>query len=193
MTRALVTREQWLDAGIERFGSSGLAGLKVEAMASALGSSKAGFYWYFKSRLGFEQALFEHWRAQETKRIIAVAENAGTPRRKILRLFMEVVHLRRSADFLFHLRRLARKRRSLARLLEETEAERLDYLASILTELGKEEHEAMETAEAIYHLYLGWYERNQFKRSTPEEIGRLLQIVSVLVGVDLAIDEGAGP
>src|SRR5262245_26598257 len=100
MARANVAREEWLDAGIERFGSAGLSGLKVEAMAAALGSSKAGFYWYFKSREGFEQALFDHWRELETRRIIAAAEKAGSPAEKVLRLCLEVLPLRRSADFL---------------------------------------------------------------------------------------------
>ena len=40
-------------------------------MARSLGTSKAGFYWYFESRRRFEAELFEHWRAEETKRIIA--------------------------------------------------------------------------------------------------------------------------
>jgi AcrR family transcriptional regulator len=183
MGRAIVTRAEWLDAGVESFGKAGLPGLKVEAIARRLGSSKAGFYWYFKSRDAFEHALFEHWRAIETKRIIAAAEQAGEPL-EIMRLFMEVIHLRRSQDFTFHLRRLARKRRSLAKLLDETEAERIGYLASVLVELGKDEAAAFDAAEATYHLYLGWYERNQFKTNTPEEIQKQLGVVGRIVSID---------
>src|SRR5258706_9144811 len=146
MGRALVTRRKWLDAGLEGFGKAGVSGLKVEAMGRALGSSKAGFYWYFKSRKAFEQELFEHWRAEETKRVIAASAAAGAPLEKLLRLVQEVLQLRRSADFTFHLRRLARRRKSLARLLEETESERLGYLTGVLVELGKPEAEAAEAA-----------------------------------------------
>jgi AcrR family transcriptional regulator len=190
MGRAQVTREQWLDEGLESFGRHGLAGLKVEAMASRLGSSKAGFYWYFKTRAGFEKALFEHWRAQETQRIIAAAETEGSPADKILRMFMEVIQLRRSADFLFHLRRLAQKRRSLARLLEQIENERLSYVASVLAELGKDPSDAMETAEAMYHQYLGWYERNQFQPLTQRELRKQLRVASLIVGLDLEARKG---
>src|SRR5262245_21963338 len=156
MARSVVTREQWLDLGLVRFGEAGLAGLKVEAMARDLGTSKAGFYWYFTSRQDFEQALFAYWRETETLRIITIAETATSPARKILVLFSEAVHLRQSSDFVFHLRRLGRKRKAAARLLEDTENQRLAYLAQVLIELGKSEREAAEVAERIYHFYLGW-------------------------------------
>src|SRR5580765_3868076 len=97
--KAVVTREQWLDAGLARFGEHGLAGLKVEAMARTLGSSKAGFYWYFKSRPAYEHALFAHWRTVETERIIAVAQAAPAPVDKLLALFTEVFYRRGNADF----------------------------------------------------------------------------------------------
>jgi alkyl sulfatase BDS1-like metallo-beta-lactamase superfamily hydrolase len=45
-------------------------------------------------------------------------------------------------------------------------------------------------AEAIYHLYLGWYERNQFKRSTSAELAKQLRVVGVLAGAELAPAEG---
>jgi len=179
--KPVVTREQWLDVGLERFGEQALAGLKVEAMARTLGSSKAGFYWYFKSRAAFEQALFEHWRAIETKRIIAVAEAAVDPARKLRALFTEVIHLRGGGDFLFHLRRLARKRRSLARLLEQTETERLEYVAGILEALGKDRKSAHAAAEVIYHLYLGWYERHRFEPTSKSEARKQMRVVGVLI------------
>jgi AcrR family transcriptional regulator len=185
MGRAVVTREQWLDLGIERFGELGLAALKVEAMARDLGSSKAGFYWYFKSRAAFEQALFEHWREVETRRIIAVAEGSRRPVDRIRALFTEVIHRRTAGDFLFHLRRLARRRRSLQGLLVRTETERIGYLASMLGVLGTGTEEAEVAAEAVYHLYLGWYERNRFQRTTAAEAKKALGVVSRIIGIDL--------
>jgi AcrR family transcriptional regulator len=181
-----VTKTQWLDAGMVRFGTSGLDGLKVEAMARELGSSKAGFYWYFKSRPAFERALFDHWRTEETRQIIAAAERARTPAQKIALLFAQVIHLRRGKDFLFHLRRLAQSRPRLARLLEEIEAERIGYLAVVLQELGKNPAEARQAAETVYHLYLGWYERHRFRPTTRVEANKQLCAVSALIGVEIA-------
>ncbi len=192
MARALVTRGQWLDAGSQAFGKAGLSGLNVEAMAARLGSSKAGFYWYFKSRARFEAELFEHWREAETKRIIAAAEAAGGPGERLVRLFLEATRVR-SGDFLFHLRRLARKKPRVARLLSATERERIGYLALLLVELGKPEDEALESAEALYHLYLGWYERNHLSRPTAEELAKQARIAGRLVGVELALPEGVEP
>lgn len=185
MGRAQVTRQEWLDAGIECFGKAGLAGLRVEAMARSLGSSKAGFYWYFTSRKQFENELFDHWRAEQTQAVIEASQGADTPLAKLLQLVETVVQLRHSGDFTFHLRRLARRRKSVARLLRETEAERLGYLTSVLVELGKTPNEAGEMAEVIYHFYLGWYERNHLERITPERRKQLVRIVGQIAGVAL--------
>ncbi len=184
-TPAAVTREMWLDIGVFRFGEAGLAGLNVQAMARELGSSKAGFYWYFKSRARFERALFAHWRLHETDQVITEAERARSPVDKLRVLFDAAMRLRRSGDFLFYLRRLARSRKDLARLLADTEGERLAYLASVLVDLGKGDAEAREIAERIYHFYLGWYERSRFRKPGPEEVARQLRGVSAMIGVDL--------
>ena len=186
MAAPKVTRTQWLDSGMQRFGTAGLAGLKVEAMARELGSSKAGFYWYFKSRPAFERALFEHWCSVQTVEIIAAAEHARTPAQKLSLLFSQVIHTRSGTDFLFHLRRLAQRRVHLARLLDDVEAERLGYVAKVLEQLGKPPREARHAAEGVYHLYLGWYERNHFRPTSPAEARKQLRALSTLIGVELS-------
>ncbi|MBI3557404.1 MAG: hypothetical protein HY074_14160 [Deltaproteobacteria bacterium] len=146
-------------------------------------SSKAGFYWYFRSRADFERQLFGHWRELETRRVIAEAQSEADPARKVERLFHAVVQLRGSGDFLFFLRRLALRRPQLARLVQATEAERLSFVTGTLQELGVAE--PVLTAESLYHLYLGWYERNRFKAPSAAEISRQLRVVSRMIGAQL--------
>jgi len=183
MARKVVAREKWLEAGLAGFGEAGLSGLKVEAMAWRLGSSKAGFYWYFGSRAAYERELFEYWRERETRRVIAEAEREADPLKRVVRILDEVLGMRDSGDFVFFLRRLGRRRASVARLLRDTEDERVAYVARTLSELGVADPEL--AAEALYHLYLGWLERNRFKDLTPEERGRQLRVVGRFVGVRL--------
>lgn len=185
MARTLFTREQWLDHGIELFGRAGRGGLKVERMARDLGCSKSSFYWYFSSRQDFEARLIERWRDKETRGIIADAEARRSPREKLRTLFDEVLLVRSSGDFLFHLRALAARSRRVRDLLKRVEGERLGYLARVLVELGQGERLARERAEVIYNYYLGWYERNKTAAPTPREVRRQLAIVSHILGVEL--------
>jgi AcrR family transcriptional regulator len=186
MGRALVTREQWLELGVVRFGHGGRAALLVEAMARELKSSKSGFYWYFRSMREFEREVVSRWHAAETKAVISAAEAVHTPREKLLELFASAVRLRGSGDFLFYLRRLAAQDRSYAKPLASIEGQRLSHLRQVFRELGMAPAAADVRAEILYNYYLGWYERASSKRLTQRDVARQIRIVSELAGVDLA-------
>jgi AcrR family transcriptional regulator len=50
MVRRGVSKEEWLEAGLEAIGKGGVSGLTVKGLARKLGIAKAGFYWHFKNR-----------------------------------------------------------------------------------------------------------------------------------------------
>lgn len=191
MAKTKVTREQWLDLGLRRFGEHGRAGLSVERMAAELGCSKAGFYWYFGSKAEYEQVLFEHWRVVDTTAIIEVSSKARTPVERFETMFHRVVRVRDSADFLFHLRRLGRSERAVKRLVSRTEAERVAFLASQLEALGLPAARARSTAEVLYTYYLGWFERNRFVRLTRAQLDEQFEIVVRIAGLDLEVSESS--
>lgn len=54
-------REDWLLAGLQALAREGEAGLRVEAVARGLGVTKGSFYWHFRDRAGWRQALLDWW------------------------------------------------------------------------------------------------------------------------------------
>lgn len=54
-------REDWVLAGLEALAAGGPAALKVEATARRLGVSKGSFYWHFRHRADWRDALLGYW------------------------------------------------------------------------------------------------------------------------------------
>ncbi|MCB6176924.1 TetR/AcrR family transcriptional regulator [Rhodobacter sp. Har01] len=54
-------REDWIEAGLAVLCSQGHAALRVEATARRLGVSKGSFYWHFRDRSAWRDALLGYW------------------------------------------------------------------------------------------------------------------------------------
>lgn len=54
-------REDWVLAGLRALASEGEEGLRVETVARGLGVTKGSFYWHFRDRAGWRQAVLSWW------------------------------------------------------------------------------------------------------------------------------------
>lgn len=54
-------REDWVLAGLHALARDGEGGLRVEAVARGLGVTKGSFYWHFRDRAGWRQAVLSWW------------------------------------------------------------------------------------------------------------------------------------
>jgi AcrR family transcriptional regulator len=186
MAKTLVTEEQWLVEGIKRFGKTGISGLIVEEMAKKLGCAKSGFYWYFTSREQYVQRLLDYWIKAETDSYILAAEQESTPIQKISRLFEEVGHKNRTdGDFLFYLRELGQKNRKFANVLAHVEQTRISYFAGLLTATGYDELAAYNNANLVYCFYLGWYERNKYRKVPESELRKTISLLANVIGIKM--------
>lgn len=64
----------WLDAGLKALAASGVAALKADPLAKALGVSRGSFYWHFRDVEAYHTAVLARWRDIATERIIANVE-----------------------------------------------------------------------------------------------------------------------
>ena len=183
MAKANVTKKQWLMEGLKCFGKHGLKGLNVEAMAKKLGSSKAGFYCYFKSRDEYIDTLFNFWHEQETDAAIAMASIKAKPMDKLEALFKAPVKIKIHRDVLFQIRNLASSKKSFLKLLNNVENQRIQFVSNIFEELGFPKSKAIMMGEFIYCYYLGWYERIKDKKITQNEMLKQFQLVSSLLNI----------
>ena len=62
-------RDQWIDAGFNRFNTDGLGGVRVELVARDIGTSKGSFYWHFADRHELITAVVGRWETLELERI----------------------------------------------------------------------------------------------------------------------------
>ena len=56
-----ISKQEWLEIGLKSLSEDGIADLKVERLAKALGIARAGFYWHFKNREDLLHQLLDYW------------------------------------------------------------------------------------------------------------------------------------
>lgn len=149
-----VTREDWLKAALEVLVSDGVEQVKVLTLGARLGVSRSSFYWYFKSRQDLLDALLDHWMATNTRALVAQAEApAETITGAVCNVFRCMV-----SDALFDtrldfaIRDWARRAATVRRVLELSDTQRVQALASMFRRFGYDGTEAFVRARVLYYM-----------------------------------------
>jgi AcrR family transcriptional regulator len=74
MFAGMVTKADWLDAGLKVLADEGSPALTIERLTTELGLSKGSYYHHFKGAGGFRTALLEHFEKRFTTRLIDTVE-----------------------------------------------------------------------------------------------------------------------
>lgn len=75
---ASMEAKDWIAAGLDALAKEGVSGLQVETLARKIGITKGSFYWHFKDRNDFHQAILESWSEETLPNVIAPpSENMG--------------------------------------------------------------------------------------------------------------------
>jgi AcrR family transcriptional regulator len=74
ITSERLTREDWLEIGLNLLGSEGEKFLTIERLCQVANRTKGSFYHHFKNRDEFINALLEYWQSEYTERIISTVE-----------------------------------------------------------------------------------------------------------------------
>ena len=86
-----VSKNQWLEMGLELLEREGIGAVRVDRLARELGTSRSGFYWHFKDRSELYRDMLEYWAHEDTE---VVANNPelqhGSPKGR-LRKTMEMI------------------------------------------------------------------------------------------------------
>src|SRR5437016_6124132 len=73
-------REVWLDTARRALIEEGTAGVEINKLAKRLGSSRGGFYWFFKDRAQLLEELLQYWVRTSTvlfERIVQLPRRNG--------------------------------------------------------------------------------------------------------------------
>jgi AcrR family transcriptional regulator len=131
-----VSKREWLDAGLESLSKNGIAGLKVENLARALGIARAGFYWHFKSRDALLRQLLDYWVHELTEVITADADVLTLEPKKRLTRTAEMVLEYDLARYDMAIRQWALTDAGAARAVRKVDRIRMDFLRDAFRELG---------------------------------------------------------
>lgn len=150
-----LTRQDWIDAAINRLLKTGVDAVRVEPLADEIGVSRGSFYWHFKSRGELLEAILDQWRENQTQRIMnrIRRDEKLEPIQRLVRLRMLPPRTRLSADaaaFELAIRAWALRDKLARRIVERVDAERVKFTASLLLDAG------MPAADAGFWALIGY-------------------------------------
>lgn len=164
-----VTRQDWLNVAMDVLISEGVEHVKVLALGDRLGVSRSSFYWYFKGRQDLLDALLEEWENTNTA---ALVSKASAPAETITGAVCNVFECVIDPDLFdtaldFAVRAWARSSGAVRRVLDRSNAARLDALTNMFKRHGYEDLEAETRARILYFMQIG-YDDADLRESTEE-------------------------
>ncbi|MEM9622156.1 MAG: TetR/AcrR family transcriptional regulator [Pseudomonadota bacterium] len=172
-----LSKHDWLQHGLRALAGSGHEGLKADLLARSLQVSRGSFYWHFKNLHDFHVALLAYWKEHTTERTIAElnthVEDAGRLTEIMLRSFASDDRLEQA------MRRWAVQNRSVKRAVAGVDKVRIDYLTTLLVNVGVPTTVAGARAAFIYAASLGrsQIDKNTISELTPQELEKIAELM----------------
>lgn len=164
-----LSRDRWIEAGIEALIEQGPDTLKAEPLARRLKTTKGSFYWHFKDVPEFHAAVLSYWAS--STQVVASDDNP-------------VVQLRGFAAGLAQadtaepaLRAWAKSNPVAARAVQDVDEVRLAHLDALLGEIDIANP---EMSRILYSAALGMQDLSHDDHATPDTIGTLVDLVLAL-------------
>jgi AcrR family transcriptional regulator len=132
-------------------------------MAKKLNVNKSSFYWHFKTKKDFIGQLIMLWRYNETERIINLTNEKKTGLQK-LKTFIALIYKQDPfLDFIFYLKRYARKQKDIQFIIDEIDNKRIAYANKLLQEIGYSKQDAKIKASLLHKHFIGYHETIKYK------------------------------
>jgi len=137
---------QWVLAAMDILAAHGVDALRVEQLAKSLGVTKGSFYWHFRDRDAFLEAILDTWRRRATLQIIDRLEQSGQSPKDRLAALLSLPYAgtkaEQAASVELAIRLWARTDARALRALAEVDTLRLRYFAQLFGAMGMTEQDA---------------------------------------------------
>ncbi|MBA8924656.1 AcrR family transcriptional regulator [Kutzneria viridogrisea] len=149
----MVSRQDWLTAGLEILAAKGAPALTVDRLTARLGLTKGSFYHHFAGMAGYRTALLAHFEAECTTRFIDQVESEpDAPADRRLRRLGELVLAEHGTPALeIAMRAWALQDAEVRAVQERVDRTRVDYLRGLQRQLGR----APEIGDLVYLVLVG--------------------------------------
>ena len=153
------TVQDWIEAAQRTLVDEGIAGLKVDRLASRLGVTRGGFYHNFKDRDEFFEQIIQHW--ENSCRFLPDDPPPSRPGDAVEWFDKMIGRLIDSDgyDYRFDLavREWARADKRAEWAVERADRERLDTLQKFFESIGYDSEHAAIRARVFYYHQIGYY------------------------------------
>jgi AcrR family transcriptional regulator len=134
-TRRLA-RLDWLETGLQALAETGPSALKAEALARRLKTTKGSFYWHFDDIPAYHAALLELWETRVTAALDIALERGATATSKLRATAQMVAECADDMTAEPAIRAWARDHASARATLARVDAQRLDLIGRLLSDIG---------------------------------------------------------
>jgi AcrR family transcriptional regulator len=169
-------RSQWLTAGLDALRKGGVAAVRVERLADAVGVTKGSFYHHFRDRGALLEEVLEYWAREMTD---AEFERIQTLRgglaARLIALAEDVLQ-KGMGRYDPAVRAWARQDRKVAAAVAQVDRRRIKALAGFFEDGGFAAAEARVRARTFYTFLLG----EPQVRAPAREAGELEKMVRIL-------------
>jgi AcrR family transcriptional regulator len=152
-------REIWLDTARQALIEEGTAGVEINKLAKRLGSSRGGFYWFFRHRAQLLEELLAYW--VETSTVLFERVLQG-PSRNGMDEYLAMTNLwvdEKEYDPKWDgaVRDWARTSEVVRRAVQAVDQKRIGVLEQIFNDMGYTGKEAHIRARVMYYHQVGYY------------------------------------
>lgn len=155
MSRSQLSAQDWTDAALRALADGGVAAVRVDVLARALGVSRGSFYWHFADRDALLRAALEQWERAVTTQVIERLEGIASPRARFEQLFRTAF----GAEVIPGLQPaiMAHSGHPVVEpVLRRVTERRLGFITGLYSDLGLDPEAARRRAVICYATYLGW-------------------------------------
>jgi AcrR family transcriptional regulator len=149
-----LSAQDWLDQGLKALATNGVAALKAEPLANAVGVSRGSFYWHFADIGAYRTAILAHWREVSAERVIAGLEAASAHENPLLLLLRQTFSSRLALEKA--VRSWAVFDAEARSAVQAIDRRRIDYIEGMLRTDGCEAGIAQARAQIIYWAFVGY-------------------------------------
>ena len=133
-----LSREKWLEIAMEAMTGRCISKFSLDSMFKIVPVSKGSFYWHFKNRSEFLEALVEYWERTETDNVIqalnALPEEM-TPEEKLWEM-MCVIYEYKSTRHELLVRSLTLEFPKLSQVIESVDRKRHESVYEVFADMG---------------------------------------------------------
>jgi AcrR family transcriptional regulator len=151
-----LSRTEWIKAAYDLFEAKGVNAISIGPLSSKLGVTRGSFYWHFEDRADLLRAILDRWHELNTEDTIEKNERqGGNPELRLLRLFETCATDNGALEM--GIRAWACENSTARETVQIVDARRIEYIATLLVQIGIEQVEARLRARVAYSAWLGEY------------------------------------